>query len=220
MFKALFGQGKRIPAEQLPAIGTAVDVVVNGRPARAATVETVGRTIVTTESLGRAGESAVLLYGTPAGRFRAATKVSALYAGRTEFGLPKRVERVGGAAGAQKRTSVRLDALVQGQWRFATGGKGSGDFNRANIRDISRGGCSLIVDRPINKGQHVEVRLLLRQAGEPLTLLGEVMRAEAIVTSGRHSHGLRFQGVSPAEDQVIMEFINRKQAELRSRGMA
>jgi hypothetical protein len=220
MFKALFGIQNRIPAEQMPPVHAAVDVLVNGRPARAAFVQAVGRTIVTSESLGRSGEPAVLLYTTPSGRFRASTKVVALHAGRTEFALPKRTERVGGVTGAQKRASVRLDALVPGEWRFAAGGKGVGDFHRANIRDISRGGCSVIVDRSLKQGTLVEIRLHLRHEVAPLTLLGEVMRVEAIASSGRHSHGLRFHGVTPPEDQAIMDFINRKQAELRSRGLA
>jgi hypothetical protein len=220
MFKALFGGQSRIPSEQMPPVGASIDVVVAGRPARSAIVDSIGKTLVTTEALGRSGELAVLLYSTQAGRFRAPTRVAALYSGRTEFELPKRVERVGGPTGAQKRSSVRLDTLVVGQWRFAAGGKGTGDFHRANIRDISRGGCSLILDRSLKQGVQVEVRLQLRPDGGPLTLLGEVMRVEAIATSGRHTHGLRFHGITPAEDQAIMEFITRKQAELRSRGLA
>jgi hypothetical protein len=41
-----------------------------------------------------------------------------------------------------------------------------------------------------------------------------------VPTSGKHSHGLRFQGVTPDEDRAILEFINKKQADLRSRGLA
>jgi hypothetical protein len=60
----------------------------------------------------------------------------------------------------------------------------------------------------------------LKPEGPPMTLLGEVMRHEKIKSSGKVSHGLRFQGLRPDEDQAIIEFINRRQAELRSRGLA
>jgi c-di-GMP-binding flagellar brake protein YcgR len=119
----------------------------------------------------------------------------------------------------QKRQNVRLDAIVNGEWRFAPGGIGTGEFGKATIRDISRGGCSLILDRELKPRTGVEVRMRLRPEGEALTLLGEVMRHEKIPTSGKYSHGLRFHGIRPAEDQAIIDFINRRQADLRSRGL-
>ena len=66
----------------------------------------------------------------------------------------------------------------------------------------------------------VEVKMALRGDAAPLVTLGEVMRSEQIPTSGKHSHGLRFHGLRPDEDQAILEFINRRQAELRSRSLA
>ncbi len=97
---------------------------------------------------------------------------------------------------------------------------GTGEFGKATIRDISRGGCSLIIDRQLKLHTKVEVRMRLRTEGEPMTLLGEVMRHEQIPASGKHSHGLRFHGLRPGEDQTIIDFINRRQADLRSRGLA
>jgi hypothetical protein len=46
------------------------------------------------------------------------------------------------------------------------------------------------------------------------------MRVEQVPTSGKHSHGLRFHGLTPTEDMAIRDFINRRTAELRSRGLA
>jgi c-di-GMP-binding flagellar brake protein YcgR len=175
---------------------------------------------VTRDVLGRAGEAAVILYSTSAGRYRAATKILAASANSTHFEAPKRVELVGATSGSQKRSSVRLDTLVPGHWRFAPNGKGSGEFHRATVRDISRGGCSLIVDRAIKGGTTVEVRITLKADVPPVTLLGEVVRHQEIKASGKHSHGLRFHGVTPEEDHAIVDFINRKQAELRNRGLA
>ncbi len=221
MFKSLFG-GKSAaqPPSKLPQLNAFVDVSVGGRAMRSVTVEAVSaKAIVTREMLGSVGESAVLVYTTPSGRYRAATKIAAVSASSTQFDAPKKVSLIGAAVGAQKRQSVRLDALVNGQWRFAPGGLGSGEFGRCTIRDISRGGCSLILDRPLKLHTTVEVRIQLR-SDAALTVLGEVMRHETIKASGKHSHGLRFQGMRPEEDQAIIEFINRRQAELRSRGLA
>jgi hypothetical protein len=222
MFKTLFGAKPAISPAKLPQPNSFVDVVVGGRPSRSVTVESVGpRGVVTRDALGRAGETAVILYNTPVGRFRAATKVLSATAIATHFEFPKRIELLGTAAtGAQKRSSVRLDTLVQGAWRFAPGGKGHGEFHRATIRDISRGGCSLIVSRMIKGGSTVEVRIPLKADAAPLVFLGEVVRHQEIKQSGKHSHGLRFHGITPEEDHAIVDFINRKQAELRSRGLA
>jgi hypothetical protein len=221
MFKTLFGAKPSIPAGKLPQPHSFVDVVVGGRQARSVTVESVGpRGIVTRDVLGRAGEAAVILYSTSAGRYRAATKILAASANSTHFDTPKRIELVGATSGSQKRSSVRLDTLVPGHWRFAPSGKGSGEFHRATVRDISRGGCSLIVDRPLKGGTTVEVRIALKPDVPPVILLGEVVRHQEIKASGKHSHGLRFHGVTPEEDHAIVDFINRKQAELRNRGLA
>jgi hypothetical protein len=97
---------------------------------------------------------------------------------------------------------------------------GVGEFMKGSIRDISRGGCAIIVDRQCKVGQWLEVKMSLRSDAPPLTVLGEIMRCEQVPTSGKFSHGLRFQGLTPEEDHVILEFINRKQADLRSRGLA
>jgi len=227
MLKSLFSRGPSIPASKLPNANAFVDVVVGGRPSRSVSVDAVtGKGIVVRGAIGRPGESAVMLYDSGHGRLRAATKITAASGDRTTLAMPARVTQAsvsgagGGAGGAQKRQTVRLDALVPGTWRFAPGGKGTGEFVKANIRDISRGGCSLILDRELKRGTSVEVQLRLREGGAPLVLLGEVMRQERIASSGRFSHGLRFHGIRPEEDHAIVEFINRRQAELRSRGLA
>ena len=222
MFKQIFGSKSGVSLEKLPTVNSFIDVMVGGRAARQVTVESIGsKGITTSEALGKIGEPAVLVYQGKAGRYRASTKVTAVGAGTTQFDMPKRVSLIGAKqVGAQKRQSVRLDAIVSGSWRFAPGGVGKGDFVKANIRDISRGGASLIIDRALKLGTQVEVRIPLKSEGSPLEMLGEVMRHEQIQHSGKHSHGLRFHGIRPEEDQAIVEFINRRQAELRSRGLA
>ncbi|HUN28580.1 MAG TPA: PilZ domain-containing protein [Alphaproteobacteria bacterium] len=222
MFKSIFGgRGGGISPNKLPQLHSFVDVVVGGRPARSVTVESVGaKGVVTRDALGRVGETAILIYNATAGRFRMETKIAAVSASATQFDPPRRLSLIAAAAGAQKRQSVRLDAIVTGEWRFAPGGVGTGEFVKATIRDISRGGCSLIIDRELRPHTSVEVRMALKPESPPMTLLGEVMRHEKIKSSGKFSHGLRFHGMRPGEDQAIIEFINRRQADLRSRGLA
>ena len=225
MLKSLFSRGPSIPASKLPNANAFVDIVVAGRTSRSVSVDSItAKGIVVRGVIGRSGETAVMLYDSGHGRLRAAKKITGASGDRTTLALPARVTSAssspGSGGGAQKRQTVRLDALVPGTWRFAPGGKGTGEFVKANIRDISRGGCSLILDRELKRGTSVEVQLRLREGGAPLVLLGEVMRQERIASSGRFSHGLRFHGIRPEEDHAIVEFINRKQAELRSRGLA
>lgn len=223
ILKSLFGRSggaKAIPAEHLPALHSFVDVTVTGRPARSVSVEEITpKEIVVGDVLGRAGERGAFVYQTAMGRFRFGAAILAVKDGMTRFQMPARVEPLGGG-GAQKRASVRMDVLVSGSWRLAPDRQGTGEFMRASIRDISRGGCSLIVDRQCKSGQLLEVRLNLRADAPPLAVIGEVMRVEQIPTSGKFSHGLRFSGMTPAEDRAILEFINRKQADLRNRGLA
>lgn len=221
MLKSLFSKSTGIAAAKLPQLNTFIDVVAGGRPSRQVTVESVGpKGIVTSEVVGKAGETAILIYQAPGGRFRAQTKISSVAGATTLFETPKKVDLIGAATGAQKRSSVRLDTIVSGQWRFAPRGVGTGEWVKCTIRDISRGGCSLIIDRGLKHHTQVEVKVQLKPGAPEVAFLGEVMRHEVIKASGKHSHGLRFQGMRPAEDQAIVEFINRRQAELRSRGLA
>ena len=225
MLKGLFG-GKTgaISPTKLPQLHSFVDMIVGGKTARQVTVEAVGpKGIITSDaSLGSVGDTAVLVYTAPSGRYRCSTKITAVSQGKTTFEMPRKISLIGTPAGggSQQRKSVRLDALVSGTWRFAPNGMGHGHFQKATLRDISRGGCSLIIDRGLRNGQQVEVQMQLKPDGPTYTFFGEVMRVEAIKTSGKHSHGLRFAGIRPDEDQAIVEFINRKQSELRSRGLA
>lgn len=222
LFKTFFKRGAKtqgVPEEQLPVQHSFVDVIVMGRSSRSVSVEEAGpNEIIVGDVVGRAGERAAFVYQNPAGKFRFATTVTQVKDGMTYFRMPERIESIGG--GAQKRSSVRMDVLISGHWRLATDGKGVGEFLKGSIRDISRGGCALIADRPCKAGQLLEIRLNLRGDAPPLTVLAEVMRFQTIPTSGKFSHGLRFQGLTPDEDRAILEFINRRQADLRSRGLA
>ncbi len=222
MFKSLFGGGRsKIPLSELPQLHSFVEVKAGGRPTRSVAVEKVGPSdIVTAEALGKPGETVVVVYTTPMGRYRFQSRIASVQAGTTTVAMPASVSQLSDAVGgAQKRSSLRMDALVTGQWRFAPAKKGIGTYARASIRDISRGGCSLILDRELPRGSMVEVKLLLRSDAN-IELLAEVMRTQTIETSGKISHGLRFLGPTPEQDHAILDFINKKQTDLRSRGLA
>ena len=222
MFKLFRTNGSKkstTQEEKLPVLHSFVDVTVAGRKSRSVPVEEVSaKEVVVGDVIGRAGERASLVYENPAGRFRFGAPITGVRDGMTIFEVPARIETVGG--GAQKRSSVRMDVLVSGHWRFAPGGIGVGEFLKGNVRDISRGGCALIMDRQCKVGQMLEVKMQLRANVAPLTVLGEIMRVEQVPTSGKFSHGLRFHGLRPEEDHAILDFINHRLAELRSRGLA
>lgn len=210
---------KSLPEEQLPVLHSFVDVTVMGRPARSVPVEEAGpKYIVVGDTVGRVGDRGALVYETPAGRFRFGATIAKTERGLTYFEMPRKIEALAG--GAQKRSSVRLDTLISGLWRMAPGGKGVGEFMKGSIRDISRGGCALILPRQCKVGQTLELRIGLRSEVAPLQILGEIMRVEQVPTSGKYSHGLRFHGLTPDEDHQILEYINRRTQELRNRGLA
>ena len=223
IFKTLFkGSAKKpaVPEEKLPVQHAFVDVSVGGRPMRSVSVEEVGpKHIVVGAVVGRAGERGAFVYQNPNGKFRFGASIAQVRDGMTCFEMPEKVEALAGGP-TQKRSSVRLDTLLTGTWRMAPGGKGVGEFMKGSIRDISRGGCAIIIDRQCKVGQWLEVRMSLKNDMPPLTVLGEIVRCEQVPTSGKFSHGLRFQGLTADEDRTIREFIQRKQAELRSRGLA
>ncbi|MFN2528309.1 MAG: flagellar brake protein [Candidatus Baltobacteraceae bacterium] len=191
---------------------------VAGRPPVSITVESNGPKNIITKDVGAVSGSAVFTYSNPSGKFRFATRIAGSRGDLTVYEMPTKVDTLSSHAGSQQRASVRMDTIVPGMWRRAKNGVGAGDFAKGNVRDISRGGCSLIIGYELPKAAQVEVKLQL--GAMPVIALGEVMRVEHIKTSGKWSHGLRFQGITPAQDKAIMEFINRRQSDLRSRGLA
>ena len=166
------------------------------------------------------GATGVFNYENAVGKFRFASKCVALRAGMATFAMPERIEALHVFASDQTRNAARLDATVPVRWRFAPGGRGSGDFARASLTDISQTGASLIVDREIRRGTYLETCFAVNPAAPPLVLLGEVTRSAGIDSSKKIALGLRFNAMKPAEERAITEFITKRQAERRSRGLA
>jgi c-di-GMP-binding flagellar brake protein YcgR len=221
IFKSLFrsSANNTIPEERLPALHSFVDVTVMGRSARSVSVEELTpQHIAVRDGIGRAGERGTFVYQNTNGKFRFGATILEVKDGLTYFQMPTKIDAIAGAA--QKRSTVRLDTLLAAQWRMAPGGKGVGEFLKGSVRDISRGGCAIIMDRQCKTGQSLEIRIPLRNDAAPLVVLGEIMRIEQVPTSGKFSHGLRFVGLTPQEDSAILDFINRRLTDLRNRGLA
>jgi hypothetical protein len=222
----MLGLGPKAPAAhmklKLPQVNAFVDfMMAGGGPRGSVCVESMQERNFAVGALPgtKVGGTAVFSYANPVGRFRFSTKCVAMRGSTAVFAVPDRVETLQIFSGAQKRAAVRIDATVSVQWRFAPEGKAVGDYARGSLTDISRSGASLNVDREVRKGTFVEMRFALGTAA-PLVLLGEVMRSSAIESSKRVSLGLRFHGMKPEEDRAIMEFINKRQADRRHRGLA
>ena len=226
MLRMLGFRPKPIPPQlklKLPAVNSFIDVVMIGHgPRGSVCVEALSERSLVVRALDgmRVGGTGVFSYANAAGRFRFSSKCVAVRGATAVFALPERVEALEVFTEAKQRAAVRLDATVPAQWRFAPAGRGSGDYVRGSLTDLSRSGASLIVDREMKDGTYVETRFAVSTAASPLVLLGEVMRCSPIESSKKVSLGLRFNGVKPEEDRAIMEFINKRQAERRNRGLA
>ncbi|HEY6237083.1 MAG TPA: PilZ domain-containing protein [Candidatus Elarobacter sp.] len=208
---------------KLPQLNSFVALAMTGSgPRGSVCIESLTERNFTVSALPgtNVGGTGVFTYENAVGKFRFASKCVSLRAGVATFAVPERIEALHVFASAQQREAVRLDANVSAQWRFAPGGRGSGDFARASLTDISRTGASLIVDREIRRGTYLETRFAVSPAAPPLVLLGEVMRSSGIESSKKITLGLRFNAVKPAEERAITEFITKRHAERRSRGLA
>jgi len=216
---------KDVPAQtrlKLPEPQAFVEIAVTGGGPRGSVsfVTLTGKTFVVSAIEGlHAGRVGVFSYQNAVGKFRFSAKCTAVKGHQAVFALPQRIETIQVFQAERKRAAVRLQATVPGQWRFAPGGKGTGDFVRGALTDLSRTGASLTVDRDLKPGSHVELKFSVSTSAQPLVLLGEIMRSTKIEASGKTALGLRFNGIKPEEDRAIMEFINKRQAERRSRGL-
>ncbi|TAM74136.1 PilZ domain-containing protein [bacterium] len=207
----------------LPTLNAWVDLHYGGSAVFHVVVEEIGSDAIVTSHPDsgrlRPGATGTFLYTNSQGKFRFASLfLGEDPGGRLRFALPERVTSLGGG-GANQRAAVRLDATVQGMWRMAAGGKGVGEFTKATVRDISRGGVALIIPAQLRKTQEIEVQLPLSD-GPPLQAICEVMRIERIERSGKYSHGVRFKALRPFEERAVADFINKRQADLRARGLA
>lgn len=223
----LLGFGsKPLPTQlkiKLPQVNSFVDLMMAaGGPRGSVCLEAMSdRTLIAGALPGmKAGATGVFSYTNPVGRFRFSSKCLEIRGPNAVFAIPERVETLQVFSGVGQRGAVRIETAVPVQWRPAPVDRGLGEYARGSLTDISRSGASLIVEREVKPGNKLELRFSLSTVGKPLALLAEVMRNSPVETTKKVSLGLRFQGVKPDEDRAIMEFINRRQAERRNRGLA
>ena len=223
----LLGLGpKPVPAGlklKLPQVNSFVELTMTrGGPRGSVCLEGLNDRNLTVGGLPgtKPGDTGVFSYANPVGRFRFSSKCIELRGGTAVFAVPDRVETLQVFSGAQKRTAVRIEATVPAQWRIALEGQGIGDYARGSLTDISRSGASLMVDREVKNGACIEIRFALPATATPLVMRCEVVRSSDIETTKRLSLGLRFQGPTPDDERAIMEFINKRQADRRNRGLA
>lgn len=208
---------------KLPLINAFVDLgMTGGGPRGSVCVESIHdkRFAVSLLAGVTPGATGVFHYQNPLGKFRFTAKCLAVGDAQAVFEIPETINTLQIFSGAHTRAAVRIETTVAAQWRYAPRGQRAGDFRRGSLTDVSRSGASLIVDREVKTGTFVETRFVVSTANAPLLLLGEVVRSAVIETSKKISLGLRFHGVKPEEDRAIMEFIYKRQADRRNRGLA
>jgi c-di-GMP-binding flagellar brake protein YcgR len=206
----------------LPATHSFVDVAVKNGPKGSICFESAGtKTFLTTAMAGMAaGQSVNFLYSNEQGRFRFTASITSTDGKQATFAMPARIETVQKFNGARKRATARIDTTVAMTWRYAPVGKIATEWQKATVSDVSRTGCSLNTTTAIKVGSVLELKLPLQPNGTDVALRAEAMRVEPIGVTKRHTVGLKFVQTAPETERVVADFINRRQTDLRNRGLA
>ena len=207
--------------EMLPSLHSFIDVAVRNGPKGSVCFENTGAKSFTTGVLTgmTSGQTANFVYSNANGRFRFSTTITAVDAKQAVYALPSRIETLEAFSGSRQRNTVRVDTTVPMQWRYAPAGKIESAWQKGFVSDISRTGCLLSADKPIKVGNTLELTIPLLVHHDVITLLAEATRVELIAASKRYTIGLKFLNLRPESDRAILDFINRRQAELRLRGL-
>jgi c-di-GMP-binding flagellar brake protein YcgR len=121
--------------------------------------------------------------------------------------------------GSRKRSTVRIDTTVTVQWRYSSTGKIESEWQKGVLSDISRTGSSLTTDRTIKIGNIVEVKIPLSGDAPPTTVRADARRIDKIEGTAKFNVGLAFHPLKAEADRAIIDFINRRQTDLRNRGL-
>jgi hypothetical protein len=224
-FLGLFGI-KKAPSqkqlrEMLPALHSFVDVNVRSGPKGSVCFENAGvKTFVTSVLPGMSpGQQVIFNYSNSGGKYRFSSAVKAVDAKQATFDVPSKIETLQKFGGSKKRTNVRIDTTVQIQWRYSSEGKIESEWLKGVLSDISRTGASLATDKPIKIGNVLELKIPLDAAGQPTVTRAEAKRVDKIEGTQKFNVGLSFHPLSAAADKAIISFINRRQVDLRNRGL-
>jgi hypothetical protein len=223
-FLGLFGKkapsGKQL-REMLPSLHSFVDVNVRNGPKGSVCFENAGPTTFATSVLPgmSPGQQVIFNYSNSGGKFRFNAAVKAVDAKQATFGLPGKIETVQRFGGSVKRTNVRIDTTVSVQWRYGSTGQIQGEWQKGVLSDISRTGSSLSTDKIIKTGNLIELKIPLAHDGDPINVKADARRVDKIEGTAKYNVGLSFHPLKAEHEKAIIEFINRRQVDLRNRGL-
>jgi c-di-GMP-binding flagellar brake protein YcgR len=221
----LFGGSKAPTAKQLremlPALHSFVDISIrNGAKGQVCFENAGASTIATSVMPGlSAGQQVTFFYSNSGGKYRFSTSVKSVDAKQATFGMPGKIETVQKFGGAVKRTNVRIDTTVSVQWRYHSAGKIESEWQKGVLSDLSRTGSSLAVERQIKSGNMIELKIPLSSSGPPIMVKAEAKRVDKIEGREKYTVGVSFHGLPHEADRAIIDFINRRQTDLRNRGL-
>jgi hypothetical protein len=205
---------------KLPEVNSFVEISIGGSSARESLpVNEISAThIVTRLGAGMVvGAVADFLYITSQGRFRMLTVCSQTDAEQAFFDLPTDIKTI--EAFAQRRSDVRVPCVIPVQWRYAPGGRGNGNYLPGSMKDLSRGGTSLVVGAALKVGAQVEARFTLKTKGAPVVQVCEVVRATKIELSDKNMFGARFVEIDVDDADMLDTFVHERQTQRRNRGI-
>lgn len=223
-FLGLFG--KKLPStkelrDMLPSLHSFVDVSVRNGPKGSVCFESTGvKTLVTSLLPGMApGQQVTFVYQNGSGKYRFTSAIKALDDKQATFDIPAKIETIQKFGGARKRTNVRIDTTVTVQWRYSSTGKIESEWQKGVLSDISRTGSSLAADREVKTGNIIELKIPLRPEGQPITVRADARRVDKIEGTQKYNVGLSFHPLRADDERAVIEFINRRQVDLRNRGL-
>jgi hypothetical protein len=208
--------------EMLPSLHSFVEVTVRNGPKGSVCFENAGATSFATSVLPgmSPGQQASFNYQNTAGHYRFVASVKAVDAKQATFALPGKIETLKKFGGSAKRTNVRIDTTVTIQWRYSSEGKIESEWQKGILSDISRTGSSLSTDKVIKTGNILELKIPLGGAdAQPLLVRADARRVDKIEGTAKYNVGLSFHPLKAEHDRAIIEFINRRQVDLRNRGL-
>lgn len=207
--------------EMLPSLHSFVDVAVRNGPKGSVCFENAGaKTFITSVLPGmNAGQQVSFSYQNTAGKYRFSTAVKAVDAKQATYDIPGKIETVQAFAGSRKRTNVRIDSAVNVQWRYASDSKIESEWQKGTLSDISRTGSSLATDKTVKSGNKIELKIPLSATGAPTVVRAEAKRVDKIEGTSKFNVGLSFSGLKPDAERAVVDFINRRQVDLRNRGL-
>lgn len=129
----------------------------------------------------------------------------------------------------QRRADVRLDVKLPVRFGILTNPEEAGEESEpmwptleATAVDLSAGGAQMVTRVRLVPGTHLDVHLRLPDNGEPLQLVGEVvriLRSESRDEHDQHWVAVRWIGAESRDRDAIVGFVFREQLRRRRRGL-